>query len=100
MRDSATDFGHEVRRRSEDAYDRVQTARADLQGTPHWVAPAASFVGGAIIGIGCGLLLAPVSGEEARSVIRDRVVEMKNRVGDAASSIARSGSLSSAVGEN
>ncbi len=85
LRDRASDIGDEVQRRYEDTADRIHEAHSALQGRGHWLATAASFVGGVGIGVGLGMLVAPVSGEEARTVLRNKVVGMKNKATDVAS---------------
>lgn len=84
LRDRADDMGDEVKRRYEDTTDRLSEAHDALHGRSRWVAPAMNFIGGVGIGVGLGILLAPVSGEETRSAIRDKVVDIKNKVGDLA----------------
>ena len=71
-----------VKKRYEDTSQRLQDARDALRGRNHWVAPAASFVGGVGLGLGLGILLAPARGEETRSMIRDKATDIKNRVSD------------------
>lgn len=74
------DVSDVVRDRYEDTGDRLGRAHDALYGHHHWVSPAASFVGGVGLGVGLGLLLAPASGEETRSALRHKVVDLKNRV--------------------
>jgi hypothetical protein len=88
LRDRAGDMTDEARRRYADATDRLQDAQDALRGRNHWVGPTLNFVGGVGLGIGLGLLLAPVSGEEARSAVRGKVVDMKNKMRDMASGIS------------
>jgi hypothetical protein len=84
LRDHANDVTDGVRERYEDTTDRLLRARDAYQGRRDWVTPTVSFVGGVGLGAGIALLLAPSSGEETRSVIRDKVVDLKNRVQEAA----------------
>ncbi len=44
-----------------------------------------TLLGGVGIGVGIGMLLAPVSGQRARGAIRDTAADVKNKVGGAAS---------------
>jgi gas vesicle protein len=94
IRDHAEDIGDDVKRKYEDATDRLQNASDALRGTSNdWVAPLASFVGGIGIGIGLGILFAPNSGEETRAALRDRAADVtsgvKNKVGDFVSGSSR-----------
>jgi gas vesicle protein len=85
LRDRADDLGGEVKRRYDDAVDRAQDVRKAVRGRNHWLAPTVSFVGGVGFGVGLGMMLAPVSGAEARSALRSKVVHLKDRMGDVAS---------------
>jgi gas vesicle protein len=87
LRDRVDDVTDEVRQRYEDTSGRVVRARDAYQGRGNWVTPAASFVGGVGLGVGLALLLAPASGEETRSAIRDKVVDLKSRVRDMGSDL-------------
>ena len=82
LRERADDFGDVVRDTYDETTDRLSNARAAVRGETQWIGPVASFVGGIGVGIGVGMLLAPVSGEEARGVIRNRATEMTDRVRD------------------
>jgi gas vesicle protein len=80
LRERVDDVGDDLREQYEEKAERLHEARQALQGRQHWVAPTINFLGGIGLGIGLGLLFAPVSGEEARTALRDKVVDMKNRV--------------------
>lgn len=81
LRDRIDDAGSEMRRRYAETSDRLDRAQNAYQGG-NWAGQAASFLGGVGIGVGLGLLLAPASGQRTRTAIRDKVVELKNRVRD------------------
>jgi gas vesicle protein len=85
LRDRADDLGSEVRHRYDDAVDRAHDVQKAVRGRNHWLAPAVSFVGGIGLGVGLGVMLAPVSGAEARSALRSKVIHLKDRMGDVAS---------------
>jgi hypothetical protein len=53
-----------------------------------------TLLSGIGIGVGIGMLLAPVSGRRARGAIRDTAVDVKNKVGGAASWATHLGSTS------
>jgi gas vesicle protein len=90
LRERVEDAGDTLRERYEDATDRLRDARSALRGETHWATPTMAFVGGLAVGAGLGILFAPVSGEEARATIRDKVVDAKNRVSDIAGTYVRS----------
>lgn len=97
------DVGDAVRKTYENAADRLQGASDALRGQGHWVAPTAALLGGIGIGVGLGLLFAPMPGDEARAALRDRAVDVTGRLGDVAASrfrsqSARSPSSSSSTG--
>jgi YtxH-like protein len=60
----------------------------DRRGWSH----SSALLAGAAIGFGVGILFAPVSGEEARSAIRERARDVRDRVSDVAAWATRSGS--------
>lgn len=82
LRDRADDVSEVVREKYETASDRLSDMSSALRGDSQWVAPTLSFIGGIGVGIGLGILFAPMSGEEARSAIRDRAVDVKNKVSE------------------
>lgn len=68
----------------EEVSDRLDAAGSALQGRTDWAPRAAGFLLGVGVGAGLGLLLAPASGTETRDAIRDKAVEMKDRVAQSA----------------
>jgi hypothetical protein len=98
VRDRADDVGDEVKRRYEDQAERLHEAGRALRGRNHWVAPTMNFLGGIGLGIGLGVLFAPTSGEETRTALREKVVNIKNKVGDMAAGLDRGSIRSSATG--
>ncbi len=89
LQDRAEDVGEIVRERYEDAGERLHDVRRSLRGERDWVAPTLGFLGGVGVGVGIGMLLAPTSGEEARTAIRDKAVDVTKRVNDIASGATR-----------
>lgn len=82
LKERAGDFSDSMRDTYEETSNRLDNAQAALRGRTHWVGSTLGFLGGVGIGVGLGMLLAPVSGEEARSVIRDKASDVKNKVTD------------------
>jgi len=67
----------------EDAVDRFAAAGEAFRGRSHW-SEVTGFLVGVGVGAGLGLLLAPAAGSQTREAIRDKAVDMKNRVVDSA----------------
>jgi hypothetical protein len=63
---------------------------ADVNVKRGWSHASTLFVGFAI-GVGVGMLFAPVSGEEARNAIRDRAQDVREKVSDVAAWAGSSG---------
>ena len=78
FRGGANEVSHVVKRRYERAADRLQERRRST--SSGWFSPTVTFLGAVGLGIGLGVMFAPVSGDEARAVLRDKVVDIKNRV--------------------
>ena len=78
LREGANEVSNVVKRRYEKAADRLQDRRPST--STGWLSPTATFLGGVGLGVGLGVMFAPVSGDEARAVLRDKVVDIKNRV--------------------
>ena len=68
----------------EDTIDRFAAAGEAFRGRNHW-SEVTGFLIGVGVGAGLGILLAPAAGSETRNAIRDKAVDMKNRVVDSAS---------------
>jgi hypothetical protein len=92
LRDRAGDAGDSMRQRYQDTSENLHRASDALRGRRDWLPAVGSFVCGIGVGIGVGMLFTPVSGEEARAVIRDKASDMKNRVSEATRFQARSSS--------
>jgi gas vesicle protein len=85
MRDRAADQLSDLRDAAQEKYEtasnRVARASRAIRGEDHHVlSNTLRFVAGVGVGLGVGLILAPASGEETRSVIAGRVHEMGDRV--------------------
>ena len=85
IRDRAADRFSDLRdvaqEKFETASDRVARATRAIRGEDsHVLNNTLRFLAGVGIGLGVGLILAPASGEETRSVIAGRVHEMSDKV--------------------
>jgi len=60
---------------------RRERIASNLSPNRGWSHPSTLFIGVAI-GVGVGMLFAPVSGEQARNTIRDTAQDMKEKVGN------------------
>ena len=98
LRERADDVRDVVRNKYEDTTERLADARDALQGRNDWLPSTASFLGGIGIGVGLGILFAPVSGEEARAALRDRAFDVKNKVSEFAAGANRYSTPSTATG--
>jgi hypothetical protein len=85
LRERAEDISESMRGTYKETSSRLDNAQAALRGRTHWFGSTVGFLSGIGIGVGLGMLLAPVSGEEARSVIRGKASDVKNKVTDFAS---------------
>lgn len=92
LRERTDDVKEAVKQKYDDTADRLYEARNALQGRSDWFASTASFLGGIGIGVGLGILFAPVSGEEARAALRDKAADVRNKVSDFAAGASRYGS--------
>jgi gas vesicle protein len=80
------DVSDAVASKYEDAAERLEAARAALQGENHWPARVTGFLLGVGVGAGLGLLLAPASGSETREAVRDKAADLRNKVFESAAS--------------
>jgi gas vesicle protein len=96
LRERADEVRDAVRERYDDTTDRLHEAGNALRGRSDWFSTTASFLGGIGIGVGLGILFAPVSGEEARAALRDKATDVRNKVSDFAAGASRYGSSATA----
>ncbi len=73
------------------AFDRADKLGEERDRKSSW-SHASTLLVGAGIGVGLGLLFAPVSGEEARGAIRDTASKVRTRVRDVAAWAGRKNS--------
>ena len=88
IKDRTERVAHTFAGRYEDAADRLEAAGAALQGRDSGPSRVVGFLLGVGVGASLGLLLAPASGTETRSAIRDKTAEMKDRVAQSAASMS------------
>lgn len=72
----------------EEAADRLEAAGSALQGRDYWPSRTVGFLLGVGVGAGLGLLLAPATGIETREAIRDKAVEIKDKVAQSAATMS------------
>lgn len=75
---------------SSESLRRRATVSADIEPHRGWSHASTLFIGFAI-GVGVGMLYAPVSGEEARNAIREKMTDMRGKVSDVATWAGRGG---------
>ncbi len=84
LKDRMDDVADTVTSKYEDAVDRLESAAAALHGRSYWPSRAAGFLLGIGVGAGLGILLAPAPGSETRQAVRDKAVDVKNKVVESA----------------
>jgi len=75
----------------EDAVDRLEAATDALQGKGYWPSRVTGFLCGVGVGAALGILLAPASGSEIRESVRDKAVDVKNRIRQSVMSMPSTG---------
>ena len=100
LKERSDDVKDVVKQKYEDTTDRLREARNALQGRSDWLASSASFLGGVGLGVGLGILFAPVSGEQARAALRDKAAGVGHKVSDFTAGATRHGSSAAATGTN
>jgi hypothetical protein len=84
--DQADNITSDVRDRAERVTDRVSDLADQghdaIYGQDHTMRNLGLFVAGVGVGVAAGVLLAPSSGEELRSSMRDKVADIGDRVRD------------------
>lgn len=98
LKHAAESVSNRVSRRYEGRPVRDPEPSIVLRSGPDWFGRTTSLLAGIGLGVGVGLLFAPSSGEETREAIRDKAVDIKNKVGDAAVRTMRFRSESAATG--
>jgi gas vesicle protein len=94
--DQADNITSDVRDRAEQVTHRVSDladqGRDVIYGEDHTMRNLGLFVAGVGVGVAAGVLLAPSSGDELRSSVRDKVADIGDRVRDrfTPSAVARS----------
>jgi gas vesicle protein len=81
------DWNDTVSSKYETAVNRVEAAAAALRGKSYWPSRVGSFFLGVGVGAGLGILLAPAPGTETRGVVRDKAVDIKNRMFESTSQV-------------
>ena len=84
LRNTANAVGGRIRNTYEGKSRRLDDARIWAPRRTDWSLVALTAAAGVGVGIGVGLLLAPASGEEVRSNLRDKALSIKDRVNDVA----------------
>jgi gas vesicle protein len=77
MRDRVAD---QVDRVSDQVSDITDRGRRAIYGEDHTLRNVLTFAAGVGVGLGAGMLLAPASGEDTRSSMRDKVQDIGDRV--------------------
>jgi len=74
------DISDTVAARYDTAVDRLEAAADAFQGKGYWPSRATGFLLGVGVGAGLGILLAPASGSETRESVREKAVDVTNRI--------------------
>ena len=85
LKDRVSSMAGTVNDKYDNVVHRVQDARDALRGRRQWQAPAVGFLVGMGVGASLGILLVPTSGGNTPEAIRERAVNVKNKVVESAS---------------
>jgi gas vesicle protein len=84
LKDRVDDVTDTVTSKYEDAVDRLESAADALRGRSYRPSRLTGFLLGVGVGAGLGLLLAPAPGSETRQAVRDKAINVKNKVVESA----------------
>jgi len=82
LKERAEDIGDSMRENLREASSRLDDAQASIRGRRRGGFSVTGFLAGVGVGVAVGMLVAPVSGDEARSVILDKAAGVKDKVSD------------------
>ncbi len=102
MRERAEDITDSMKENFREASSRLDDAQASIRGRRRGGFSVTGFLTGIGVGVAVGMLVAPVSGGEARSVILDKASDVKDKVTDFATgnrSYRSSGSPTGTTGD-
>ena len=97
FRQRADHLGYLIRHES-DRTIPVRNQQLRFRQNRDWMAHLTSLLAGLGVGIGVGMLLAPGSGNEMRSALRNGATAVKNNVGDAVASATQFRSQARPIG--
>jgi YtxH-like protein len=86
LKERADDVSNTLNDKYDEAVNRLDNAVSALQGGRQWPSHVASLLLGVGVGAGLGILLAPAAGWETRRSIRDKAVDVKDRIFESATS--------------
>lgn len=80
IRQQATDVSDDIRRNYGEDTEGLRSGKKRRRRDNDWLARVTGFLTGIGVGIGVGMLIAPASGQQARTELRNRVRDVKSSI--------------------